>query len=254
MSIRIVRRTPSDIRVGHYGESTVAPPIPDSPWIADTVRGPYQELRGVEVAEAQYVGPTGLSIRLLAMPTWASDIVDTTLNLVPTAHLEWFNLRKPQGIRFSNSAGTARWERHTGGLNPSVDYSSSADFNERQGILITYGALWEFQHLGICPTILHEIGHVMTHAGKISYNSFSEARAAQLGGTRVSRNSGSLEALCNAYMYFLCYGSLDDTIHAFGDRSSDPQRDRVTRDGLRACPAFGRMINSAWRLRFEERD
>jgi hypothetical protein len=180
-------------------------------------------------------------------------LLDATFALVPPPHLRLVNTRKPGGFLIADTAGAGGSVSFMGGLNPSADYSDTPDYDERQLIIITRGALWENRDLGICPTAMHEIGHVMTHRGWLSYDPFPGERRRLLAGTRVSRNPGALEALCNAYMYFLCYAAEDGGIRDFGTRS-DPQRDRVTRDALRECSAFSpRRLGDDWIPRFEER-
>ena len=121
-------------------------------------------------------------------------------------------------------------------------------------ILITYGALWERRNLDMSPTVLHEIGHVMTQRGEINYLPFHRQRRLALMGARVSRNPGQLEALCNCYMFMLCYGSPSSEVQEFGDNPEHIQRDRVAREALRQCPAFSSsMLDDDWRQRFAER-
>jgi hypothetical protein len=168
-------------------------------------------------------------------------------------HLRWFNQHKPEGIILANTAGRRDFIRYTGGLNAPYDDPQTTFFNELNGIIVTYGAIREFLYLGISPTILHEIGPVMTHGGKISYRPFPADRRRVLESTRVSRNTGPMEALCNAYMYFICYSSTNPEIRGFGDDRSKPQKDAMTRSALRRCPGFSSMIDATWRRRFMER-
>ena len=179
--------------------------------------------------------------------------METTLQLVPPSHLQLLNQRKPQGFLLSNTAGTSNRLSYMGGLNAGADYRSTPDYNETQLILITYGAFWEYRELEICPTVLHEIGHVMTHRGEINYRGFDADRRQQLEGTTVSRNAGALEALCNVYMYFLCYGATESQTHQFGTGASR-QKDAVARAGMRACRAFrSPMLDPEWVQRLSER-
>jgi hypothetical protein len=112
------------------------------------------------------------------------------------------NERKPQGLQVRDTAGLGASMRYTGGLNAGADYADTPDYDERLMIIITRGAFWEYRHLPISPTVLHEIGHVMTHRGELSYGPFPEERRTALEGASVSRNPGAMEALCNAYMFF----------------------------------------------------
>ncbi len=181
-------------------------------------------------------------------------LLDATLALVPPEHLRLVNSRKPQGFLLSDSTGLGDSLSYTGGLNAGRDYRATPLYDETQLILITYGALWENRDLGICPTVMHEIGHVMTHRSEISYGPFPEERAQALRGTTASRNPGELEALCNAYMYMLCYGASVPAIHNYGANPVSSQKDRVTRDALRRCRAFrAPLLDEAWQARYAER-
>lgn len=168
-------------------------------------------------------------------------LLDATFALVPPDHLQHVVEDRPAGLHMVSQAGRGCSASYMGGLNPMYDPTR---------ILITYGALWENRALGICPTVFHEIGHVMTSHG-LSYAHFESARAAALRSAEVSRNDGAAEALCNAYMYFLCYGSDSADIRGYGSGSSI-RRDRVTRAGLRACAAFD-QLPAEWQRRYVER-
>lgn len=179
--------------------------------------------------------------------------MERTLELVPPSHLRWLNREKPQGFLLSNTAGTGRSMRYTGGVNAGSDYRSTPDYDEMQLIVITYGALWQYRELLICPTVLHEIGHVMIHGSKISYSGFDADRRRELEGTTVSRNERPLEALCNVYMYFLCYGATESQTRHFGSGASR-QKDAVARAGMRECRAFrSPMLDPEWVQRLSER-
>ncbi|MEX2207922.1 MAG: hypothetical protein WEF50_16980 [Myxococcota bacterium] len=181
------------------------------------------------------------------------ELMDATLADVPPDHLLCVVSAKFAGFRLVDTAGLGGSRRYTGGLNPEHD-DRSTTYDERQAILITYGALWENRALGICPTVFHEIGHVMTHAGNgLGIAGIDAERDAELrAGAGPSRNPGALEPLCNAYMYLLCYGSADDAVRAYGSSRGDIQRDRRTRDALRRCPAFARLP-AEWQARLGER-
>jgi len=179
-------------------------------------------------------------------------LLEATFLLVPPSHLQLVKERKPEGFLLSDTTGRGSSRSYMGGLNPGVNYPSTPNYDETRLIIITYGALWENRGLGICPTVLHEIGHVMTHRGKIHYRYFPEDRRTELEGTRVSRNPGRLEALCNAYMYMLCYGSTDPGVHNYGATPASNQKDPLTRRCLRRCPAFSNLP-PAWKDRFNER-
>lgn len=179
-------------------------------------------------------------------------LLEATFLLVPPSHLLLVKERKPEGFLMSDTTGRGSSRSYMGGLNPGVDYSTTPTYNETRLVLISYGALWQNTALGICPTVLHEIGHVMTHGGEIHYRYFSENRRTELEGTRVSRNPGRLEALCNAYMYMLCYGSSDPGVQRYGSTPVSNQKDPLTRSGLRRCPAFSNLPPE-WKNHFNER-
>ncbi|RMF84643.1 MAG: hypothetical protein D6736_18900 [Nitrospinota bacterium] len=235
-------------------------PVGRSRWTRERIRtrrGPitlyYQEITARIIENARIRVHGDIDIPCHRATREHLTLLEATFRLVPPSHLRLVNQRKPQGFLLSNTTGRGANISYMGGLNPRVDYRSTPHYNETQLILITYGALWENRDLGICPTVLHEIGHVLTHRGEINYSHFPEERRRQLAGTRTSRNPGALEALCNAYMYFLCYASSSPDVQAYGNRAGDIQRDRVTRDALRRCPAFTRLLDETWRSRFAER-
>jgi hypothetical protein len=251
--IRVGTRSLRDRRTGRRRPG----PLGTGEWETFRRRGRspeyYQEIRVPIIENARIIVHSGIEIPCHRATAEQLRILDATFQLVPPRHLELVNQRKPQGFLMSNTTGRGNSVSYMGGLNPGVDYSSTPMYDETRLILITYGALWENRHLGICPTVLHEIGHVMTHRGEISYRFFPPARRRALEGTAVSRNPGALEALCNAYMFFLCYGSSDPAIHNFGSNPPNAQKDRITRDALRRCPAFSSLLDSEWRRRYEER-
>jgi len=178
-------------------------------------------------------------------------LLNHTFPLVPPDHLQRVVEEKSAGFRIVNTAGRGGSASYMGGLNPAFDDRNTA-YDERQSIQITYGALWENRRLNMCPTVLHEIGHVMTHGNNgLNISAVDPERFRELGGVRVSRNVGRLEALCNAYMYFLCYGSTETAVHHYG-RGASIQKDQRTRNALRECPAFTRL-DETWRNRFNER-
>lgn len=181
------------------------------------------------------------------------NLIDNTLQLVPPMHIQYWLEQRPQGIRISDSRGRHEGIRYTGGVNPEADYAETTDFDESQGILITFGALWEKRDLNICPTLLHEIGHRMTHRGALSYSPFPDALRRSLSSTRVSMNPGEQEALCNAYMFMLCYGATDRAIQQYGTTPINNQKQPSTRAALRETRAFSQMINSEWLSRYIER-
>ena len=243
-----VRRT---VRVGTYNPREPGP-LGGTAWSRDS-SGAYQELSVWMVAEA-IVRQHAVDVPCHSATVEQLHVLDQTLALVPPDHLERVVREKPEGFHLVDAAGRGGSRRYTGGLNPAYDDPSTA-FDERRAILITYGAWWHYRDRcpGICPTVLHEIGHVMTHGNNgLSYASFDDERTTLLRGTRASRNPGALEALCNAYMYFLCYGAEDAVVRNFGTAERDPQRDRRTRDALRRAAAFTRLLPE-WRSRYDER-
>lgn len=258
----IIDSTPriAEVRVG--ARTARAPgPFGASPFTTTTITRNGEEVElhfqtGMEklIEHARILVPGDIVIPCHRATWWQLNVLDATFALVPPEHLRLVNERKPQGFLISDTTGRGSSLSYMGGLNARFDYPSTPDYDERQLILITHGALWENRDLGICPTVLHEIGHVMTHRGELSYGPFPEARAQELRGTRVSRNPGAMEALCNAYMYFLCYAATDPAVRNYGTRQSDIQRDRVTRAALRGCTAFvPPLLDAAWQTKFAER-
>jgi hypothetical protein len=215
----------------------------------------YQEV------EVQVIDKAHLAMHGLLTPCWEATVeqlrlLDATLALVPPDHLQRLLRAKPDGFHVVSSTPRGAGTSYMGGANVAND-DPLTSFDDTRCILITHGALWQNRHLGVCPTALHEIGHVMTRAGNgLSYATFDADRERELrlagASGEVSRNPGELEALCNAYMYFLCYGADDPPVRRFGDRPTDPQRDRRTRDALRALPAFTRLSGD-WQSRYRER-
>ncbi|WP_027391375.1 hypothetical protein [Aquimarina latercula] len=251
-----------DIIIGGYGsgrrrnsEPNYFAPNPLDSWQHDRIRGFYQEVENENLIDIHYYRSNeNVSINIYQVIRSEVLLLERTLDLIPSGHLRWLKDRKPAGIIFADSAGRGRSERYTGGLNPGYDDANTSFFDESEGIIITYGALWRYQNIGIIPTLIHEIGHVMTHAGKINYRFFSESDRETLSNTRVSRNPGSLEALCNAYMYFICYASAIPAIRLFGSRPIILERSPQTRTALRRCRAFtSRMLSPYEMLRFSER-
>ncbi|TWT76472.1 hypothetical protein CA13_69660 [Planctomycetes bacterium CA13] len=161
--------------------------------------------------------------------------------LVPIAHLNRVLEIRPNGIHVESTTG-----------RPGGSLSYMGGLNQSNRIVITHGSLWGSRRRGISETVLHEIGHVMTHRGNVWLNVSSHDVAQMRTGT--SRNRGGLEGLCDAYMYFLCYGSNDTTIQQFGERNGN----RTTRDILRRSLAFSRIssddLSSDWTSRLAERE
>jgi hypothetical protein len=184
-------------------------------------------------------------------------LLDATLALVPPSHLTYVLSQRPAGIRVSDSTGRGSNLSYTGGSNPVLGFDDPAttDFIEENGILITFGAFLNFAHLGICPTIFHEFGHRMLHENKLSGRFSVTEREAMITASHSRSASGDLtEALCDAYMYMLCYGASDRNIQAFGNRSSEITRCRATRTVLRRCEAFNSMVREdGWFERYAER-
>lgn len=215
----------------------------------------YQTLHHVPLTTMHYTSADGIAVRIEDVRPEDATIIDNTLNLVPPAHLRYFNRLKPSGILIHSTTGTGNSTSFTGGLNPGTDDASTLFFQENRGIVITYGALWHFREdegLDICPTILHEIGHVLVHDGSLTDRYMEAGLRSSMRGTAVSRNDGEQEALCNAYMYMLCYGSQQTRTHNFGSGSGN-QNSRLVREGLRQTRAFSTMLDENWRQRFTER-
>ena len=250
---------PGRIRVGGYvargaRTPTYAGPSGSMDWEQQTVgtRHRFYQETVADLVLTAHIRANGHRIRVCSATMEELQLYDATLALVPPSHLALLLERKPEGFMTSSTTGRGSSLSYTGGLNARVDNPDTLLFDESRGITITHGALWNNRALGICPTILHEIGHVMTHRGEISYRSFPPDRASALAGTRASRNPGRLEALCNAYMYFLCYGAENGDIRSYGT-GTGIQNDRVTREALRETRAFSSMLDGDWTARFEER-
>jgi hypothetical protein len=218
---------------------------------------PYQEVgwRIIHRAIARIDDPDGAPIEIpwYNVPFQFLDLIDGTMRLVPPGHLRLVSSRKPEGFICANTAGRFDAMRYTGGLNAPYNDPATPDLNERNMIIITYGALWNWHHLGISPTTLHEIGHVMTHRGEINYGPFGAEREAELRALPASRNQGEQEGLVNTYMYFLCYGSSNPALHRYG-RGGTIEKDATTRAALRRCRAFRPpLLSASWESRFAER-
>lgn len=258
----IIDTSPRETRIRVGTANTVhRGPLGTGQWQRETIqtrRGPknlfFQEVRASIVEHARVRVHDDIEIPCHRASPDELILLDATFPLVPPSHLRLVNERKPEGFLISATAGLSDSLSYMGGLNATADYSTTPEYDERRLILITHGALWENRELGMCPTVLHEIGHVLTHRGEINYAHFPEERRRQLEGTTVSRNPGRLEALCNAYMYLLCYGSASEAVRNYGSRPASNQKDRVTRDALRRCRAFrGGFLDQAWQQRFQER-
>ena len=206
------RRT--TIRVGSRSFRQAGPAGVDSRWERAERAGQfYQEFRAPIIDHAVIRVHDDIDVHCYSGTREHYTLLDNTLSMVPPDHLRRVVAEKTAGFHLVNAAGQGASASYMGGLNPAHDYRST-DYDDRLAILITYGALWENHSLGICPTVLHEIGHVMTHRGNgLSIAGTDEQRHAELTQVRVSRNPGRLEALCNAYMYLLCYASTDSNIH-----------------------------------------
>lgn len=163
-----------------------------------------------------------------------------TRRLVPIAHLQRVVQIRPNGIHVENTTGAA---------GHSLSYMGGV--NQSQRIVITRGSLLDRGDRDINTTVLHEIGHVMTHPRGIYLNVSAADRARVGEGT--SRNEGELEGLCNAYMYFLCYGSDHHPIRRWGERNSTP----TARNILRGTSAFTSLSSDDlvrnWTARLAER-
>jgi len=262
-------RVSTVVRVGTYSPSSRGP-LGTSTWESERVwrvSGPsdqrvreqitvhYQEMT-TAIIPAATITANGVTVPVYEADLVALQMMDVTLADVPPQHLELLNRRKPDGFLISSTAGRRGGSlSYTGGLNARVDNRATRDYNESRMITITHGAIWHHkeQMTDVCPTVFHEIGHVMTHRGEINYGPFADDHAERLAGGTASRNPGALEALCNCYMYFLCYASRNAGAREFGTGSGD-QNNAAARAALRRTPAFGRMLRgSVWTLRFTER-
>ena len=215
----------------------------------------YQDVDWDVVDRAAILGPGGVRIPVWGATMTHLKLLNATLALVPTEHLAFFASEKPQGIGMVSYTASQASASPMGGLNAGHDFEWTP-FDDTQAIQITYGAMVDWcdtQGLPVCPTVLHEIGHVMTHSGGgLNLARVDPDRSAALTRLVVSRNDGAEEALCNAYMYFLCWTSIDKAVHHLGERQNDIQRDARTRDALRACPAFARLTGAGYQLTLGE--
>lgn len=200
----------------------------------------------------------GIRINVYRGTTQHFRLLETTLEEIPPSHLELFVHRKPLGIILNEYAGLNNSMRFTGGLNPGRDYDDTASLDDSQGIIVTYGALWNFQDDGFSPTLIHEIGHVMTHRGEINYSHFGTDIRAQLiaestsGGH--SRNTGSDEGLCDVYMYMICYGAGNPNLFNYWrTKSTESAASADALEGIRSTPAFTRLLTGVWRTRYQAR-
>jgi hypothetical protein len=159
--------------------------------------------------------------------------------MVPMAHLRRIHEVRRNGIYVADYRGQAgRSERYTGGVN----------LPDR--IVLTRGSLWAYRQLHINLTILHEIGHVLTHPHRQYVLNVSREDAESLAGT--SENTGVFEGVCDEYMYLLCYGSTDSAIRRTG-RQGTPRGRRL----IRATRAIQNLTSdelcSDWQARLAER-
>lgn len=159
--------------------------------------------------------------------------------LVPMAHLRRVNQVRRNGIHVADYRGPSGGRRYTGGINLS------------DRIVLTRGSLWAYRDLGINLTILHEIGHVLTHRHRQYMLNVSRENAQTLTGT--SENVGELEGVCDQYMYLLCYGANNSAIRRTGTRNGTPNGRRI----IRATRAIQNLTSdglcSDWQTRLEER-
>lgn len=251
---------PMPVRVGGYPPRPGRAPRYEGPdgtgrWSSRRIRERtlfYQE-EVFDIVPTARIRANGHLIRVFDATLWELRLIDASLALVPPAHLARVTREKPEGFRVSQTAGRAGSLSYTGGLNAMADYAETPGFDESRGICVTHGALWRWRDLGISPTLLHEIGHVMTHRpALISYAPFPQARREALAGTRVSRNPGALEALCNCYMYMICHGAGAARLRGFAT-GGGIQNDAVTRAAMRATPAFSTALPPDWQSRYAER-
>lgn len=159
--------------------------------------------------------------------------------LVPMAHLRRMQQVRPAGIYVGDYRGRAgRSERYTGGVNLS------------DRIVLTRGSLWATRDIGINATILHELGHVLTHNHPRYCLDVSRDVARTLEGT--SENEGDFEGVCNQYMYLLCYGARNAAIHRWGCLGSVAGR-RIVRATRAIRNLSADEICPNWQHRLRER-
>ncbi len=200
----------------------------------------------------------GIRINVYRGTTHHFRLLEATLEELPPSHLELFVQRKPLGIILNDYAGLSNSMRFTGGVNPSRDYADTAALDDSRGIIITYGALWSFYDNGFSPTLIHEIGHVMTHQGEINYRRFETSVRDRLisestsGGH--SRSGGRDEGLCDVYMYMICYGAVNpNLVNYWSSKTTELAASAEALEGIRNTPAFSRMLTAGWRTRYQTR-
>lgn len=247
-------RRRSTIRVGTRSFRSQGPTGMNEWEISERAGQYYQEYRTAIFPHAIIRVHGDIDVHVYGASERALQLLDNTFPLVPPDHLRLVIEEKTAGFRIVSRAGWRGSASYMGGLNPSIDDPATA-YDERLSIQITFGSLWEHDDRNMNPTTFHEIGHVMTHGNNgLSIRQVDPERSDQLSRLVVSRNrpvTRSLEGLCNAYMYFLCYGSPDQAVHRHGN-GHGIQGDRRTRNALRQCPAFTRL-DTEWQERFNER-
>jgi hypothetical protein len=247
------RRT-STIRVGTRSFRSMGP-TGTNEWETSHRQGQYyQEYRTAIFPHAIIRVHGAIDVHVYGATERALRLLDNTFPLVPPDHLRLVIAEKTAGFRVGSTAGLGRAASYMGGANPTHDNRATA-YDERRSIQITFGSLWEHDRRNINPTTFHEIGHVLTHGNNgLRIRGIDQERSDQLSRLEVSRNKPerrSLEGLCNAYMYFICYGSRDQTVHSYG-KGHGIQGDRRTRNALRQCRAFTRL-DAEWQRQFSER-
>lgn len=246
---------PATVRVGSR-RARVPGPLGSDEWESEAIgdrREHYQEVAWDLIPYAHLIVHGDIPVPCRMATRDELETLDRSLALVPPGHLQLFLRQRPGGILVRSSAGRGTRRSYSGGLNPVADDPDTPEWNEREMILVTHGAFWQYRRLSVCPTVLHEIGHRMTTHGEINWRHFPPERARVLQETRVSRNPGRDEALCNVYMYFLCWASPEPELRDWA-HSGGLQSDLISRDAMRPCAAFrAPLLDERWAERMTER-
>jgi len=191
-------------------------------------------------------------------------LADNTLPLVPPPHLDALIKKKTDGFYFADTAGKGKSISFTGGANAIKDYRETKGFDETKGVIITHGAFWHYNNMGITPTMLHEIGHVIVGKRWLNSGKFTRSRKLLNQYRRLRRapspskngkGGKNIEVICNCYMFFLCYGApaSNQIVREFGEKGGASwEVHSRTREYLRNTKAF-EILDDSWKKRYIER-
>jgi len=190
----------------------------------------------------------GVYIHVLNASEDHLSILDNTLAQVPPAHLEAVAGDKPVGLGLTAFVGSLADPNFSGGLNAGVDLPYTP-WDDRRGILITYGSLFNAVDTRVCLSVFHEFGHVMTRHG-LSISGVDADLWNEIRTIEVSTNPGELEALCDAYMFMLAGGASIPAVRRNARNENNVLSSRRMRRALLDCGAFARLPEE-WRARYE---